>query len=57
VLGAAAIALGIIKEFDVDTSTNLWIDYGVMSLSMVMLYASVWAAHLWERKNAGNYPL
>lgn len=55
VLGVAAIALGIIKEFDVDTSTNLWIDYGVMSLSMVLLYASVWLAHLWERKN--TYPL
>lgn len=49
-LGAAAIGLGIIKEFDVDTSTNLWIDYGVMSLAVLLLYASVWLAHGWERK-------
>ena len=50
VLGAAAIALGIIKEFDVDTSTNLWIDYGVMSLALVLMFVSVCLAHAWERK-------
>ena len=53
-MGAVAVALGIIKEFDVDTSTNLWIDYGVMSLALALLFAAVCLAHGWERKTLNN---
>lgn len=47
---AGAIALGIIKEFDIDTSTNLWMDYGVMALALGVMLGTVLAAHAWERR-------
>jgi Prolipoprotein diacylglyceryltransferase len=37
VAAAAGIALGIIKEFDIDTSKNLFVDYGVMGLAVGIL--------------------
>lgn len=49
ILGAASIGLGLIKEFDIDTSTNLWLDYGVMALAMVLLFTAVAVAHRWAR--------
>jgi prolipoprotein diacylglyceryltransferase len=36
-LGAAGIILGVIKEFDIDTSLNLFIDYGLMVLAVAAL--------------------
>lgn len=43
VLALAAVSLGIIKEFDIDTSKNLFIDYGVMIFAVAVLAGvSVW---------------
>lgn len=37
------IALGIIKEFDVDTSQNLFLDYGMMAFAVFLLVAAAYA--------------
>ncbi len=39
VITAFCIALGIIKEFDIDTSKNLFIDYGLMAFGVGLLAA------------------
>lgn len=36
---AGCVALGIIKEFDIDTSKNLFVDYGMMALAVGALAA------------------
>ncbi len=48
-IAAAAIGLGIIKEFDIDTSNNLTREYALMSLAMAVLAAI--ALLLWRRAN------
>lgn len=37
VITALGIILGIIKEFDIDTSANLFMDYGIMALAVAMV--------------------
>ncbi len=46
VLAVASIALGIIKEFDIDTSNNLLREYAMMSLGMAVL--ALTAVYLWR---------
>lgn len=49
-LAAAGIGFAIIKEFDIDTSNNLFRDYALMSIAMAVLASS--ALYLWrEAKN------
>ena len=47
-MAAACIGLGIVQEFAVDSSTNLFIDYGLMALAMAALGATA----LFVRKQA-----
>lgn len=54
IAAAGSIALGIVKEFDVDISLNLWVDYGVMCLALVIIAATVGVAHAWERRVSKN---
>ncbi len=52
---AAAIGLGVIKEFDIDTSNNLTREYALMSLAMAVLAAV--ALLLWRMaKNKRQNP-
>jgi len=50
---AGCVALGIIKEFDIDTSKNLFVDYGMMALAVGVLAAiAVWLIIKDNRKAA-----
>jgi hypothetical protein len=46
-IAGASIGLGIIKEFDIDTSNNLTREYALMSLAMAVLAAV--ALLLWKK--------
>ena len=48
-VAAGAIAIGIIKEFDIDTSNNLLREYLIMSLSMATLAAVMLMQWKWAK--------
>lgn len=51
---AVCIAVGVVKEFDVDSSENLWLDYGVMALCMAALAILGLAALRLSRRARGQ---